>query len=298
MSPNKVDAKLEINLLDNGIDFILKGISELFSSDYELRGDSDAVYVSDSSYKYGVLHLFSGFLLLLKERLYRHGPELPFKGKYQEIQNKIASGRTMRTVDCDEAIERLAFGPRVTFSDDELKVIRYIQDIRNQFEHYSVSVNKLALWKELSSFIELVDSFLISELQVSIEKAAESSELCKKIGEIGAVQERIKRQFIEAWNEDIQKRLRKFKRNPKKAIQEVEGEYRSGHGEGYPYTVCPDCGEDTLIVYGEFEGICSNRECRSVSPITACLRCGTPMPGDFGDDGDFCDVCNDWMISD
>lgn len=302
MSSEKVDVKLEIKLLDNGIDFILKGIDELFDSDYELRGDSDAVYVSDSSYKYGVLHLFSGFLLLLKERLYRHAPELPFKGKYQEIRQKLSSNnmssKPMRTVDCDEAIEKLAIGPRVTFSDDELKVIRYVQSIRNQFEHYSVSVNKIALWKQLSAFVELIDNFLIDELKVSIEESASNPELRRKIKEIEVVQERIKRQFTEAWREDVQKRLRKFKRNPQKAILSIEGEYHSGRGEGYPYTVCPDCGQDTLVVYGDFEGICSNQECRSVSPITACLRCGTPMAGESWEDGDFCSVCYDWMRSD
>lgn len=291
MDSEKLDADLEIKLLDNGIDFILRGIDELFDSDYELKGESVATHVSDSSYKYGVLHLFSGFLLLLKERLYRHAPELPFKGKFQDIRRKLASNQAMKTVNFDEAIEKLAIGPRVIFSNDEMNVIREVQHIRNQLEHYSVSVNKIYLWKQLSKFVELVDNFLINELQVSLEESTNSPELCRKIREIGVIQRRINRQFTEAWNQDVQKRRRKFKRNPKKALQGIDYEYHSGNGEGYPYASCPSCGQPTLISYGEFAGICSNQECNNVSFITACLKCGVAIPGRAGEGGGFCDAC-------
>lgn len=298
MSSDKPNVTLELSLLDNGINFIHKGIDELFDNDYALIEYSNAQDISANGYKYGVLHLFSGFLLLLKERLYRHVPELIFKGNLKDAKRQVDRGKTPNTVNLDEALERLEAGPRITFTEKDIEVIRRVQTARNQFEHYKVSFNRLALWKEVSNFLELIDNFLINELQVNIEDAAQDFELRRKIKEIGLIKDRIKRQFSEAWTQDVQKRLRKFKRNPQRAVQTIEGEYRSGDGEGYPYTICPDCGQDTLVVYGEFEGICSNKECRSVNPITACLRCGTPMPGASWDDGDFCDICHEWMLSD
>jgi hypothetical protein len=99
--------KLELSLLNNGLDFILKGIDELFDDDYVIREYSSAVDIGTSSYKYGVLNLFSGFLLLLKERLYRHMPELIYKGSLKDIKTQLNSGKTPNTVDLDEALEKL-----------------------------------------------------------------------------------------------------------------------------------------------------------------------------------------------
>ena len=111
MSVEDSDSALKLNLLDNGVDFILKGIDELFDSDHVLREYSTATDITISSYKYGVLHLFSGFLLLLKERLSRHLSELIFKGKVNEVRQKISSGKTPNTIDFDEALERLEIAP-------------------------------------------------------------------------------------------------------------------------------------------------------------------------------------------
>jgi hypothetical protein len=107
MSHQEPNIKVELSLLENGLDFILKGIDELFDEEHVIREYSTTTDIDSSRYKYGVIHLFSGFLLLLKERLSRHVPELIFKGKISEVKQKIAKGRTPNTVDLDEALERL-----------------------------------------------------------------------------------------------------------------------------------------------------------------------------------------------
>ncbi|MGD1927823.1 MAG: hypothetical protein ACFB12_02850 [Leptolyngbyaceae cyanobacterium] len=152
MSHQEPNTKVELSLLENGLDFILKGIDELFDEEHVIREYSTAADIGSSGYKYGVIHLFSGFLLLLKERLFRHVPELIFKGKISEAKKKIATGKAPNTVGLDEALERLEFGPRVVFSEDNLNIIRSIQKTRNEFEHYKVSVNKHYLWKNVSFF--------------------------------------------------------------------------------------------------------------------------------------------------
>lgn len=42
---------------------------------------------------------------------------------------------------------------------------------------------------------------------------------------------------------------------------------------------CPECCEDTLIIYGEFSGICSSEECNSYSLLKSCDRCGKATVG-------------------
>ncbi|MBD2728566.1 hypothetical protein H6G96_20150 [Nostoc sp. FACHB-892] len=294
MSNEKSDSTLQFNLLDNGVDFILKGIDELFDEDHVLREYSSATDITISSYKYGVLHLFSGFLLLLKERLSRRLPELIFKGRVNEVKQKISSGKTPNTIDLDEALERLEIGPKVIFSNDELEVIRTVQDIRNQFEHYKVSTNKYRLWTNISKFLELIDRFLVNELQINIEASSESLELQKKIHTIDSIWKRIEQQKKQKWNQDIQLKVRKFKRNHSRILQEIEQEYRVNKGAYFPFTICPDCYQETLITLGEFEGICSNSECNSINPLTECGRCGEVMTG-FSWNFGFCESCSEWM---
>ncbi|WP_190939277.1 hypothetical protein [Nostoc flagelliforme] len=54
-----------------------------------------------------MLHIFFDFLLLLKERLSRRLPEFIFKGRVNEVKQKISSGKIPNTIDLDEALERL-----------------------------------------------------------------------------------------------------------------------------------------------------------------------------------------------
>lgn len=294
MSKKESDITLELNLLDNGVDFILKGIDELFDEAHVLREYSTAIDITISGYKYGVLHLFSGFLLLLKERLSRHVPELIFKGKLNEVKQKLSSGKSLNTIDLDEALEKLEMAPKVVFSKDELEVIRRIQEIRNQFEHYKVSINKYLLWENLSKFLELIDKFLVQELQVNIETSSESLKLQQKIHTIDSVWKRIERQRKKEWMDDAETRLKKFQRNRKRIIKELETEYLASKGAEDPFSICPDCDENTLITCGEYEGICSNPHCNSINPLKGCDRCGALMPG-FAWDFGFCDSCLEWI---
>jgi hypothetical protein len=294
MSSEQSDITLELNLLDSGVDFIFKGIDELFDEDHVLREYSTAIDISLSGYKYVVIHLFSGFLLLLKERLSRHLPELIFKGKLNEVKQKLSSGKTPNTIDLDEALERLEVGPKVVFSKDEIDVIRSIQDIRNQFEHYKLSVNKFYLWENVSRFLELVDKFLVHELQISIETSSASFSLQQKIHTIDSVWKRVDLKRKQDWKDDAESRLKRFKRNRKKILQDLETDYYLNKGAEESFTTCPDCYEYTLIAYGEYEGICSNLDCNNVNPLKECNRCGSLMPG-FSWDFDFCESCIEWI---
>jgi hypothetical protein len=176
-----VESQLSLSLLDNGLDFIVKGLNELFGDDHILK-NAKATEVHYQNYKYGITNLFSGFLLLLKERLSRHIPELIFVGKLSDIRLKLQAGKRIpNTIDLDEALERLEIGPKVTFSQEEIDVIRIIQDYRNQFEHYKVIANKYQLWAEITKFLDIIENFLHNELGIEIgEFSIESKSLQKQ----------------------------------------------------------------------------------------------------------------------
>jgi len=95
-------------------------------------------------------------IIELKERLTRHLPELIYKGTIRETKAKLSSGKTPNTVDFDEALERLEIGPRVVFSQNDLKVIKRIQEFRNFFEHYEIIINPYQIWGELSKFVTII----------------------------------------------------------------------------------------------------------------------------------------------
>jgi hypothetical protein len=290
----KDDVTLELNLLDNGIDFILKGIDELFDEYHVLREYSAATDINTNGYKYGVIHLFSGFLLLLKERLSHHLPELIYKGKLNEVKQKLASGKTPHTIDLDEALERLEQAPRIVFSKDQLEVIRSIQEIRNKFEHYKVSVNKYQLWKNISKFLELIDGFLVSELQINIETTSEKSELQDKIHTIDSVWKRVDRRRKSEWRNDAEIRASNFQIDREQILKDLEIEDYANKCIGESFAICPECDENTLMTVGEYQGICSNSDCNSISPLRECNRCGELMTG-FSQDFAFCDSCIEWI---
>jgi hypothetical protein len=91
---------LELSLLENGLDFIIRGIDELYELYDEIEYQQYIYPVSEpqKDYKYGILHLFSGFLLLLKERLSYHMPELIFEGRMEEVKRKLKSGKEVNTI--------------------------------------------------------------------------------------------------------------------------------------------------------------------------------------------------------
>src|SRR5438067_3451286 len=84
-------SKLQLDLLENGLDFVTSGIEVFFLTDTP----------DPKAHKYAILHIFAGVLLLLKERLVRVHPSLIFKD-VSHYGNPRA-----KTTDYTETIARL-----------------------------------------------------------------------------------------------------------------------------------------------------------------------------------------------
>lgn len=265
----------KLSLLDNALDFILKGIDELFDDEYEFK-PVEPTSRSIGSYKYGILHLFGGFLLLLKERLARHVPELIYIGSIQAAQEKLRNGKVPNTVDLDEALDRLAGGPRIAFLDRDIKCIRFMQGLRNAFEHFEVSVNPYQVWSEISNFLKIIDDFLVEHLDIQLENSVEGRELYGKIQRIDQVWQRVQRKHADQWFVEMQTKLQEFLKNRKVIIPSLERDYIASKGAEDPFIDCPECYEKTLIYFGEYEGICTS--CNSFFYLTSCDACGQTIP--------------------
>jgi hypothetical protein len=290
MSRQEDDILVELNLLENALDFISKGIDELFDEEYRLF-PVDPPERPIGNYKYGVLDLYSGFLLLIKERLVQHHSESIFIGSMADVRAKLSKGRTPNTVNLDEALERLDLGPRVVFSDKDLACIRSIQRFRNAFEHHQVRVNPYQLWAELSRFLQIIDQFLVDHLGIRLEERVEHEALYDKIQNIERVWQRIVEKQEAEWRHDMQRRLHEFQSSREEILASLEFNYCRSKGAEAPFMDCPECRQETLIESGDYRGICI--ECGNFFYVTTCEICGMPMakgsryPGEV----DWCDIC-------
>jgi len=180
MSNNEANSKGVLNLLENGLDFIMKGLDELFGQDRMLI-NVEATRIDTRNYKYGITNLFAGFLLVLKERLSKHMPELIYIGTIKDVRQKLRSGKQIpNTVDLDEALERLEIGPRVVFTEEELAIIKRIQNFRNQFEHFKVDINKHQVQAEVTKFLDIIETFLKTQLNINLDRYSPTSAALRK----------------------------------------------------------------------------------------------------------------------
>ena len=289
---------LELSLLDNGLDFIIRGIDELYELYDEIEYQQYIYPISQPQrdYKYGVLHLFSGFLLLLKERLSYHIPELVFQGKMEDVRRKLGAGNEPYTVNLDEALERLEIGPKEVFSESDIKLIRKVQKYRNRFEHYKFSANKFELNKVIIDFIDLIDRFLINELKIDIasDPLNTNPEIRAKVLSIESVYKRMTDKRERELRAIGEEKLKRFQSNRESILRNLDEEAYIAYKEegGIDITIsCPLCYEDTLIIYGEFAGICSNEECNSYSLLKSCDRCRQIIVG-YEWEEKWCDNCH------
>jgi hypothetical protein len=198
-----------------------------------------------------------------------------------------------KTIDYKKAIERLKEYLDFEFSPAEKKVIEEMQDKRNKFEHYTVSTDIRHLWSTLVDFLDIIDRFLVDELNIKLEAEENSNELLNKISNINRVggrlqeqQEQYEQEACESTLESVRNKSKEFAENNENILR-VLGNARDGE---YPFIRCRKCSEVTLISTGEYKGICSNPECDYCCSLTNCYQCGAPMEG-FPWENNCCSTC-------
>jgi hypothetical protein len=135
---------LRLNLYENGMDSIRHGI-EHYTSDQEDR----------RRYKYAILHLCQGVLLLLKERLRMEHPNFI----YQDV------AKPEKTVDVRTALDRLETIAGLDLSASR-EPITQLAAIRNNIEHYALDLSK----NQADVLIGQVVPFMVSFAKVELGK--------------------------------------------------------------------------------------------------------------------------------
>ncbi len=291
MQKNIQEIKLE--LLENGKDFILSGIDYLFTEEYMLEGYLSPTEIKLKNYKYGVLHLFSGFLLLLKERLRMHDPELIFKDKVGD------KGTKQFTIDLKETLNRLSNELSFKFDSNELEIIKKIQNLRNSFEHYQIVISPYELWSVVNTFLIIIDNFLFKHLDIELESSNQiTKDLQDKIHKIGTAWERVITKRKKSWLDDMYIKEEIFEQEKESNIQTLKrNELKYGENS---FLTCPECEQETLICRGDFSGICINEDCKEFFPVSTCYYDGEIAIG-YDWEENYCDYCKnkiDKLVSD
>ena len=257
---------LKLNLFENGVDFIRSAIEDYFLKDT----------AKPAAFKYAVLHMYAGVLLLLKERIRREAPLLVFKANkktlnFSEVQSMLPSaGVTLKAID--------------------LKMLKKFQERRNVLEHYECNLDletTKALLGQLAAFTYF---FLRDQLSEDLEDHLEAS-TALRLRDLKGIYERRTSEHRRAWR---QRATRYFSLTN----EEVETIRRGAEAfdprdEPYPHEFieCPECTDDSVVVLESDVGLCTNVECKAVFSAEECLRCDSPVF--YG--SVFCDACQAYI---
>jgi hypothetical protein len=272
-TPTKKEAKLDLDLLNNGIDFIQSGVR------YFLHDEPDP-----ASHKYAVLHLFSGFLLLLKERLRREHPSLIFKD-VKDVTKPYG-----KTVDYDEALLRLEHCAGVKFDEKALRTLRTAHGLRNLAEHYKFTIDLRHAQAVIGELSELIYLFMRDQLGMYLSRHVQA-EVWERMQHLRRIAKRLEVDEAEDWN----RRAAKYSDLNDEELSEIANSIEAYHPKHHPdpdeFLECPQCSEETLVQTDGDIGVCTNPECRDVCEITRCWRCSDRIT----DGSMLCFGCNDYI---
>jgi len=260
------DAKeLRQSLLENGLDFIRQGIESVFG-DYS---------PPPQAYKFGLLHIFSGTLLVLKERLRRSNPNRIF------LENKKDGTLTDKTVNFTQVLDRLKNDAGVQFSPATTALLERAQQQRNAIEHHETALDLREAQKLVESLAEFLDEFLRQELKEALLENV-SNHAARELSDLGKISEHLHRVQYEAW----WKRAKKFKRIGKKRVLELKEDQDPFDGD--EAQECDACGGYSVLRLENDIGVCTEPDCRELHRVMGCNSCGNLA---VADDLGYCDNC-------
>ena len=146
--------RLELDLLDNGLDFIIEGLKPTT----KIWGSS----FSDNKWKYSVLNIFSGIELVLKEKLKREHWSLIFQDVSNANKQKLIQGDFISVYHAD-AVKRLKEICNVAIDDSSIDALRRL---RNKFEHFEINITidecKQIIASALRETLKFVDNYILA----------------------------------------------------------------------------------------------------------------------------------------
>lgn len=141
---------VSFSLLENGLDFVLSAVEHLSGTP------------SKQDLKYAVLHLYSGAVLILKERLLREDWKLLFANP-EKANEKVFKTGTFRGPDLDQCLERLDDND-IEVSEDHDRQLRLLADKRKRLEHFHFTDSTEAIIALTADVLNFLIEFISKEL--------------------------------------------------------------------------------------------------------------------------------------
>lgn len=271
--PSDATKELRLNLLENGLDFVREGTETLYGTNAN---------VAPRAYKYALLHVFSGTLLLLKERLRRGHPSLIF------VDVSHQGTPEAKTVDFDTALKRLSGALGVTIDRADQDLLRRVQKERNSLEHFEARIEVQHANALVGELVEFLERFLREQLNESLFTHISPS-AGAEIAELAKIAERLRVQALAEWQSRAD-RYRKYSAAKLNRLAE-EHAYHPKHNPDSVLLECPNCGMDSVAQVEEGVMLCTNTKCRDIHRSVSCHRCG----GAAFDGEDFCADCRSYI---
>jgi len=246
---------LEMNLFENGLDFIREGVEAVYH--YEAT--------KPHAYKYALLHLFSGTLLLLKERLRREHLALIFT-KVEAVGKPGAN-----TVDFNTVLVRLETIAQVKFSEGDRCLLKNIQKKRNALEHYEVELQVQHVDCLIGCLVDFIDRFLDEHLGEELGKHV-TWMAWDKIREITAIAKRHTEKERQAWLARAEQyfNLADLELERLASVEPFHPRHNPDPVESF---TCEQCYEETAVAVERDIAVCTNLACREVVSIEYCPSC-------------------------
>lgn len=150
------NARIELNMIHNGLDFVLKSMETIHKSDEDL--------------KYSILNLHAGIQLILKEILFNEHWSLIFQNVDHAERDKIQNGDFI-SVNSDTLIQRLKKIRGLDIPKQFIEKLEWLRKERNKIEHFKLAISvdtmKANVAQLLSHFMpfmkkEIIDKRLLS----------------------------------------------------------------------------------------------------------------------------------------
>ncbi|GIP59086.1 hypothetical protein [Paenibacillus woosongensis] len=314
-----MEDKLELGLLENGMDFVVSALDHLQREE------------RTSDLKYAVLHLSSGTELILKHRLVQEHWTLIYKDVSKANLQNFITGDFV-SVDQDECVARVQNICQIELSKIAKDELRVLKAKRNKFIHFTSKESTAALKSSFYNVLNVLVDFILRN--IDRDKFNESE---KEL--FGSIWERVQelKEFVEERMNLIKEELENaatdsFITNCNHCSQDAmvvaygsnqyakclfcehqeDGRVIAQHyieeilhisqyecvtqGGEYPLYICEECGHESLVG-DEDKWACYSCGCQwDIGDITYCDTCGSVyMVGEH--DLGMCDNCIDHRMN-
>jgi hypothetical protein len=284
---------VEFNLLENGLDSIAVGVRHISQAS------------SKSDVKHGVLNVYGGIELLLKQRLVEEDWKLIFSRPEKASESHFATGQ-FHSVGLEDAIDRLEEHCDVFFEDEEKQTFISLKNMRNRLQHFQIKDSQQAIVGVVANALGIILTFVEGQISASAEGEEDLlTEIKERVKEfdafVSARRKEVERAVKELWGRtnllncpvcdqeefllpdaDVKCYFCGYRASATEAAKaRIDNffSYYPDEDSEYPLYDCPNCENHALVGEGEEleDYVCyACGEKFEMGELTLCWDCGQP----------------------